>query len=162
MQLKKEEYIAVAIALVVITVFFISNPLSTLFGTSTADNNQASVAGAVATSTPASIEGLQVTDVKVGTGAELKSGQTAKALYIGSFIDGKVFDSSAQHGNQPIEFIVGQSQVIKGLDLGIIGMKVGGVRKMIISPELGYGAEGNPVIPANSTLVFEITLVGVK
>ena len=161
MNLKKEQFIAVLVALVVITIFFISNPLSNLFGGSQPNNQQANVESS-ATSTPSSIEGLQTTDIKVGTGAEIKAGQIAQVLYVGSFLDSKVFDSSAQHGNKPIEFTVGQGQVVKGLDMGIIGMKVGGVRKMIISPELGYGAQGNPVIPANSTLMFEITLVGIK
>lgn len=164
MQLKKEEYIAVAIALVVITIFFISNPLSTLFG-SPSGNQQANVSDVATTTTAtstSSVGNIQTVDMKVGSGVAVKTGQTVKVLYVGSFPNAKVFDSSAQHGNQPIEFTVGAGQVIKGLDLGMVGMRVGGVRRMTIPPELGYGSQGNPVIPANSTLIFEITLVGIK
>jgi FKBP-type peptidyl-prolyl cis-trans isomerase len=105
--------------------------------------------------------GLMVTDEVVGTGAEAKAGDTVTVNYVGQLTDGKVFDASANHG-QPFSFTLGVGQVIKGWDEGVAGMKVGGKRKLVIPPALGYGSQavGN-VIPANSTLVFEVELVSV-
>ena len=106
--------------------------------------------------------GLKYTDVKVGTGAEAKSGQTAVVHYTGTLTDGKKFDSSKDRG-QPFSFPLGAGRVIKGWDEGVAGMKVGGVRTLTIPPALGYGAQGaGGVIPPNATLVFEFELVDVK
>ena len=110
--------------------------------------------------------GLQWEDVKVGTGATPKSGQTCVMHYTGWLWEegakGKKFDSSVDRG-QPFEFPLGQGRVIKGWDEGISTMKVGGKRNLLIPPQLGYGARGYPgVIPANSTLFFEVELLGVK
>ncbi|HKF42801.1 MAG TPA: FKBP-type peptidyl-prolyl cis-trans isomerase [Thermoanaerobaculia bacterium] len=110
--------------------------------------------------------GLQWEDVKVGTGATPKSGQTCSMHYTGWLWEdgakGKKFDSSVDRG-QPFEFPLGQGRVIKGWDEGISTMKVGGKRNLLIPPQLGYGARGYPgVIPANSTLFFEVELLGVK
>lgn len=106
--------------------------------------------------------GLIVKDVVVGTGAEAKVGNLVSVQYTGKFADGKVFDSSIPRG-EPIDFTLGTGQVIKGWDQGILGMKVGGKRTLTIPPALGYGVAGYPpVIPANSTLYFDVELVGVK
>jgi FKBP-type peptidyl-prolyl cis-trans isomerase len=83
------------------------------------------------------------------------------AHYVGTLANGTKFDSSLDRG-QPFEFSLGAGQVIKGWDIGIAGMKVGGVRKLVISPELGYGQQAIGPIPAGSTLTFEVQLVGVK
>lgn len=105
--------------------------------------------------------GLEIYDEKVGAGTEAVAGKTVSAHYVGVLADGTKFDSSLDRGNA-FEFKLGAGQVIKGWDLGIVGMRVGGVRKLIISPELGYGQQAIGPIPANSTLTFEVQLVGVK
>ena len=105
---------------------------------------------------------LQIEDLKVGTGAEAKAGQNVSVHYVGTLTDGRKFDSSRDRGN-PFQFRLGAGQVIKGWDQGVAGMKIGGLRKLTIPPEMGYGARGfPPVIPGNSTLVFEVELLGVS
>jgi peptidylprolyl isomerase len=110
--------------------------------------------------------GLQYEDVKVGTGAMPKTGQTCVMHYTGwlweSGAKGAKFDSSVDRG-QPFEFPLGQGRVIKGWDEGVATMKVGGKRNLLIPPALGYGARGaGKVIPPNATLLFEVELLGVK
>ncbi|OGY59996.1 MAG: peptidylprolyl isomerase [Candidatus Colwellbacteria bacterium RIFCSPHIGHO2_12_FULL_44_17] len=100
-------------------------------------------------------------DLTVGTGAEAKSGDMVSVHYVGTLVDGTKFDSSRDRG-EPFEFKLGAGEVIKGWDQGVAGMKVGGKRKLTIMPELGYGARAVGKIPANSTLVFEVELLGVK
>jgi len=104
---------------------------------------------------------LKIEDLKVGTGAEAKSGQNVSVHYVGTLTDGSKFDSSRDRGS-PFKFTLGAGMVIKGWDQGVAGMKIGGLRKLTIPPELGYGARGfPPVIPGGSTLVFEVELLGV-
>lgn len=105
--------------------------------------------------------GLEIYDVEVGAGAEAASGKTVTAHYVGVLADGTKFDSSLDRG-EPFSFGLGAGQVIRGWDLGIAGMKVGGIRRLVISPELGYGAQAIGPIPANSTLIFEVQLLDVK
>jgi FKBP-type peptidyl-prolyl cis-trans isomerase len=106
--------------------------------------------------------GLEYWDIKVGTGAVAESGQHVKVDYTGWLTNGKKFDSSVGTG-KPFEFVLGAGQVIKGWDEGVTGMKVGGKRQLRIPPDLAYGAKGYPgVIPANSTLVFDVQLIDVK
>ena len=106
--------------------------------------------------------GLRYTDIKVGTGAEAKAGQTAVVHYTGTLTNGNKFDSSKDR-NQPFSFPLGAGRVIKGWDEGVAGMKVGGVRKLTIPSNLGYGAQGaGGVIPPNATLIFEVELLDVR
>jgi peptidylprolyl isomerase len=105
--------------------------------------------------------GLKYTDLVVGTGPSPRPGQTATVNYTGTLTDGTKFDSSYDHG-QPYSFVVGGGGVIKGWDEGIRTMKVGGRRRLVVPPALGYGAMARPNIPANSTLVFEVELLSVK
>ncbi|XXT24410.1 FKBP-type peptidyl-prolyl cis-trans isomerase [Sorangium sp. So ce429] len=104
---------------------------------------------------------LGIEDVKEGTGAEAKPGQTVTVHYVGTLTNGNKFDSSRDRG-KGFSFNLGAGQVIKGWDQGVAGMKIGGIRKLTIPPELGYGARGfPPVIPPNSTLLFEVELLSV-
>ncbi len=106
--------------------------------------------------------GLQYEDIVVGTGESPTVGQTAKVHYTGWLTDGTKFDSSLDHG-APFPFPVGMGRVIRGWDEGVLTMKVGGKRKLIIPPQLAYGAGGIPgAIPPNATLVFEVELLGVQ
>lgn len=106
--------------------------------------------------------GLQIQDTLVGYGREAREGEIVTAHYIGTLPDGTRFDSSYDRG-QPFSFILGGGMVIKGWDLGLVGMKVGGKRKLIIPPELGYGSKGaGGAIGPNATLHFDIELVGVE
>jgi len=107
--------------------------------------------------------GLQYTDVTVGTGPSPKPGQEVTVHYVGTLMDGKQFDSSRDRG-QPFTFPIGKGMVIKGWDEGVMTMKVGGRRKLVIPSELGYGQTGDPggKIPGNSTLNFDVELLGVK
>src|ERR1039458_6126178 len=110
----------------------------------------------------ATVTELKKEDTKVGTGAEAVTGKSVSVHYTGWLTDGTKFDSSKDRGH-PFSFQLGAGQVIKGWDQGVAGMKVGGVRKLTIPPELGYGARGaGGVIPPNATLVFEVELLGVQ
>jgi FKBP-type peptidyl-prolyl cis-trans isomerase len=106
--------------------------------------------------------GLQYWDLKKGTGPVAKAGATVKVHYTGWLTDGKKFDSSLDR-NEPFEFKLGAGMVIPGWDEGVAGMKVGGKRQLRIPPDLGYGARGaGGAIPPNSTLVFDVELLGVS
>ena len=105
---------------------------------------------------------LGITDSVVGTGAEAANGKEVTVEYSGRLADGTEFDSSKKHG-KPFIFTLGAGQVIKGWDEGVLGMKVGGKRRLVIPSDLAYGVTGIPgAIPANATLTFEVELLGVK
>ena len=105
--------------------------------------------------------GLVIDDITEGAGAAAAAGQSVTVHYTGWLTDGRKFDSSKDR-NDPFVFSLGKGHVIKGWDEGVQGMRVGGVRKLTIPSELGYGARGaGGVIPPNATLVFEVELLGV-
>ncbi len=108
-------------------------------------------------------DGLKYTDLVLGKGALPKTGQTVKVHYVGTLTSGKKFDSSRDRG-QPFSFAIGEGQVIPGWDEGVATMRVGGRRKLVIPPKLGYGeaGAGGGTIPPNATLVFDIELLGVE
>ena len=115
------------------------------------------------------ITSLQVSDTKVGTGAAATAGMQVTVHYTGWLYDakaadkhGKKFDSSKDHG-EPFSFKLGARQVISGWDQGVAGMKVGGMRTLVIPSDLAYGSRGaGGVIPPNATLVFDVELLGVR
>jgi FKBP-type peptidyl-prolyl cis-trans isomerase len=104
---------------------------------------------------------LQIETLKAGAGAEATAGKQVTVHYVGTLTNGTKFDSSRDRG-EGFRFALGRGQVIKGWDQGVAGMLIGEVRKLTIPPELAYGARGfPPVIPGNSTLVFEVELLAV-
>ena len=106
--------------------------------------------------------GLRYTEIKEGTGATPQKGQTVTVHYTGTLLNGTKFDSSVDRG-RPADFRIGVGEVIKGWDEGLMTMKVGGKRRFTIPPALGYGPMGRPPdIPGNSTLLFDVELLGVK
>lgn len=174
--------IAVALALVVVGGLFFFPGLSPLRSgaptevatstpiditkTDTSSGTQTSANGATQTMnepTPTNSNELQGTDLVVGTGAVAAAGDTVTVNYVGTFPDGKVFDASSRHFDNGFTFNLGTGSVIQGWDMGVVGMKEGGKRKLIIPPSLGYGAAGaGDTIPPNATLVFEIELLKVQ
>ena len=106
--------------------------------------------------------GLQIEEIKLGEGETAASGQFVSVHYTGWLTDGRKFDSSKDR-DEPFEFPLGQRNVITGWDEGVQGMRIGGIRKLTIPPQLGYGARGaGGVIPPNATLVFEVELLNIS
>lgn len=99
-----------------------------------------------------------IEDINVGTGTAAAAGDTVSVHYVGTLADGTEFDSSRRRG-KPFSFALGQGQVIRGWDIGVAGMCVGGIRRLVIPPEEGYGSRGIGPIPPNSTLHFEVELL---
>jgi FKBP-type peptidyl-prolyl cis-trans isomerase len=147
-----------------IITLFITLSLSLLF---TACSDDSKIKEVVASAPP--IGQLEKVDVKVGTGAEAKSGQTVSVHYTGWLYDAKAadhhgeqFDSSRTRGT-PFKFPLGGGRVIKGWDQGVVGMKVGGQRTLTIPSALGYGARGaGGKIPPHAVLIFDVELIGVE
>jgi FKBP-type peptidyl-prolyl cis-trans isomerase len=142
------------------------HPAASDSSTASAQTGAAEPGVATSSSAPAK---LTMTDIKTGTGPAIKPGQTAVVHYTGWLYSnsapekkGQKFDSSRDR-NEPFSFPLGGGQVIPGWDQGVEGMQVGGQRRLVIPPELGYGASGaGGVIPPNATLVFDVELVGIR
>jgi FKBP-type peptidyl-prolyl cis-trans isomerase len=121
----------------------------------------------LAATTATSTDQVQAQEVTVGTGTEAVPGSEVSVLYVGQLTDGTVFDSSAAHNNEPLTFVLGNEGMIAGFQIGVNGMKEGGERLIAIPPSLGYGtqdikdASGKVIIPANSTIIFDVRLVKV-
>lgn len=161
--------IAVALALAVVITFFILPGLWP-WGTAAAPTEQEPVQITTSQNESATmptettpITQLMMKDTVVGTGAAAAAGDSVTVNYVGSLTNGTVFDASANHGTTGFTFTLGTGQVIKGWDEGIVGMKEGGKRQLLIPASLAYGEQaiGN-VIPANSALVFEVELLKVQ
>lgn len=124
--------------------------------------NQSTNSQAQSASPTPPVKELKIEDEKVGEGVEVKSGDTIVIHYTGTLENGQKFDSSLDRG-QPFETQIGVGQVIKGWDQGVIGMKVGGKRKLTIPSDLAYGEQGiEGAIPPNATLIFELELLEIK
>lgn len=148
----------IALALVAAGIWFFFLRGGSVSNSTSSSNAVPAVTGTTST-TPG---GVQVIDVQTGSGREAQSGSQLSMHYTGYLTDGTKFDSSLDRG-QPFEFQLGAGDVIKGWDEGIVGMKEGGKRRLIIPPQLGYGAAGHPpVIPPNATLIFDVELLSVK
>lgn len=104
---------------------------------------------------------LKIEDRIVGSGSEAQKGNRVFLNYVGRLADGTLFDTSCGK-RPPLDFILGQEQVIKGWDQGVVGMKVGGIRRLIIPSDLGYGQNGLGPIPSNAALVFDVELLDLK
>jgi FKBP-type peptidyl-prolyl cis-trans isomerase len=111
--------------------------------------------------TDTSEESLIVQELAIGTGEAAQVGDTLSVHYTGWLEDGTQFDSSVDRGT-PFEFILGEGNVIAGWDEGLVGIQEGGKRKLIIPPDLAYGASGSGPIPPNATLTFEVELLEIK
>ena len=117
---------------------------------------------AEATPLPPGPTQLEKQDVVVGSGREAKTGDTVRVQYTGTLLNGQKFDSSYDHGGEPFKFTLGKGEVIRGWDEGVVGMKVGGKRRLRIPYDLAYGEAGHPPdIPPKAALVFDVELVGV-
>jgi FKBP-type peptidyl-prolyl cis-trans isomerase len=112
--------------------------------------------------TKTTVGGVRIRDSKCGSGPEATRGSSIKVKYVGKLATGQVFDSSARHGGKPFPTRIGVGAVIPGWDEGVPGMRVGGIRTLVIPPALAYGSSGAGTIPPNSTLEFTITLLSVK
>jgi len=107
------------------------------------------------------LTGFRKEIVKEGTGRQPKKGETVAVAYTGTFTNGKVFDSSVQKGKPPLRFQVGQGNVIRGWDEGVLTMKIGEKAKLTIDPDWAYGASGVGPIGPNETLIFDVELVDI-
>ena len=146
--LNKNEWVAAIVAICVVGFFFVFGPqVLALFNsnkTTTTMNSQ-----------------IKIQDTVIGTGFVAALGQRVTVHYTGRFTNGAVFDSSVAR-KEPFSFVLGTGQVIPGWDQGVVGMKVGGKRTLVIPPELAYGPNDYGPIPGNSILIFDIELLRVE
>ncbi len=158
-KLSKNEIIAIASAILIITGFVVFGSMG-LFSSSSPlslNNLNMNISDKGSQQSPQ----LIISDLTTGTGTEAVSGKHIVVNYKGTLLDGTVFDSSYERG-APFDFDLGAGQVIAGWDQGFTGMKVGGKRKLVIPANLAYGEKAIGPIPANSTLIFEVELLDVK
>jgi len=157
--MNRNSWIGLAVALLVVGFFLFGGSVMSFFnGGSASQVSQELIVSQDSNMTQK--EELALFDAVVGTGAEAVLGSTVSVHYIGRFVDGTTFDTSLNSGI-PFTFQLGSGQVIKGWDQGLLGMKVGGRRTIIVPPELGYGEKGRGPIPPNATLVFDVELISV-
>ena len=143
--------IGVSAALLVLVVLFYGHVFMNLFNpTSTENKMNTNIT-----------TGVEKQELVAGSGATAVAGDLVTVHYVGTLVDGKVFDSSRDRGT-PFTFTLGAGEVIRGWDEGVAGMKIGGSRRLIIAPDFGYGDRAVGPIPANSILIFEVELLGVE
>ena len=156
--LSKKEWIAIAVAVIFVSYTLFGGNIMSLFQKNILSED--ATASAI-NSNSFNNNGVVINDVLICQGVEVKAGQLVSVHYILSLSDGAVVQNSKDFG-QPFKFILGAGDVIPGWELGFAGMKVGGVRTIVIPPELAYGANQAGPIPPNSTLIFTIELVEVS
>lgn len=158
MKLNRSQWIGVFVALVIVGFFLYGGNIISFFNNKTSNKpmNTATSSG-----DQNSAGRLVIRDSQVGTGEEAVAGSLVTLNYVGSLSDGTVFDASSKHG-APFQFTLGVGQVISGWDIGILGMKVGGKRHLVIPSSLAYGNQAIGSIPANSALIFDVELLSVK
>lgn len=154
-KLSKKEWVAVAVAVVFTGYAFFGPSIMSIFKTQTVDQNNQPAAASGA------LKNIIINDVSVGNGAPAEQGKLLVVHYVLSLANGTIIQNSKDFG-QPMMFVLGAGQVIPGWEMGFDGMKVGGVRTIIIPPEYAYGANQVGPIPPNSTLVFTVELLDVK
>lgn len=160
--MKKERIIMISSVVVVIILFFIIlNVTSPSNKNDNTDLTSSTIPSPTDQTTAEDFSEFKIEDITQGTGADVKDGDTVSVNYLGTLIDGTKFDSSYDR-ETPFEFTVGAGQVIEGWDKGLVGMKVGGKRKLSIPSSMGYGASGAGSIPPNAGLIFEIELLEIK
>lgn len=161
-KIKRNEAIAIFIAApLVLALFALANVIRLPQDSTGLDFTQQQAAGVSEILEALDKESLLVNDLVIGNGAQATAGKRLSVHYIGQLIDGTVFDSSRDRG-APFQFILGARSVIEGWDRGVAGMREGGVRTLIISPEFGYGDNQVGSIPPNSILIFEVELLEVS
>ncbi len=146
--------IGVSAALIVLGFLFYGNLFMNLFSNNREESNTNTMSTNITT-------GYEKNDLVAGTGQVAGAGDVVTVHYVGTLTDGKVFDSSRDRGT-PFSFNLGAQEVIRGWDEGVVGMKVGGTRKLIIAPDYAYGDRPVGPIPAGSILIFEVELLGVE
>ena len=153
-KLSKNEWIGVGAGVVLVAYTLFGGNIMSLFQKGTMNDNSL----AATASSESFNNGVIISDILVGQGAEVKSGQLVSVNYILALSDGTILQNSKDFG-QPFKFTLGANEVIPGWEQGFAGMKIGGVRTITIPPELAYGANQTGPIPPNSTLVFTIELL---
>lgn len=167
--MNRNSWIAVAVSIVVVAFLLFGGNVTSMFNqaqnTDTASIQNVETIMDTDTTTQENTQampgGLQITDTVVGSGAEAKVGSLITVHYVGTLTSGQKFDSSVDRG-QPFQVRLGEGRVIAGWEQGFTGMKVGGKRTLVIPPAMGYGANQAGSIPPNSTLVFQVELLGVE
>jgi|TARA_Y100000310_G_scaffold108640_1_gene107008 FKBP-type peptidyl-prolyl cis-trans isomerase len=159
-KLSKNKKTAIFVSLAVILFFFATASVIDFISNSTGEES-AALGELFESEESPSVNDLLISDTVLGEGAEAVSGKIITVHYTGTLMDGTKFDSSLDRG-APFKFILGAGQVIQGWEQGFAGMKVGGKRKLVIPPQLGYGDQAIGSIPANSILVFDVELLDVE
>lgn len=156
--MSKNKIITIILVIIFILAFYFLTKKSSSQGSNTSNSTPTITMPSLA---PSKITELAIEDLKIGNGKTVKSGDTVVIHYNGTLEDGTKFDSSYDR-NQPFETKIGVGQVIKGWDQGVVGMKIGGKRKLTIPYQLAYGENGYGPIPPKATLIFEVELVDIK
>lgn len=149
---------AVGLSLVLVAFLLFGGSILSLFGINSMEQDNRNTGGTEEIELPQS--GVETKDLQEGTGETAATGDNLTVHYVGVLPSGKVFDSSVD-ANRPFTFTLGQGDVIRGWDEGLVGMREGGIRRVMIAPDYGYGAQAIGAIPANSHLIFEVQLLEV-